>query len=101
MRLAGGRNSLDFKMLVAVTETSLRQRLLQIREHGEVTQKLIQTNRGIGYTFTCSNAALKLHPSVASASAQSAAASTASNAQSIGNHRPKRQSSDKERSSRQ
>jgi hypothetical protein len=24
---------------------------------------LIQTNRGIGYTFTCSNAALKLHPS--------------------------------------
>jgi hypothetical protein len=90
MRLAGGRNSLDFKMLVAVTETSLRQRLLQIREHGEVTQKLIQTNRGIGYTFTCSNAALKLHPSVASASAQSAAASTASNAQSI------RQSSAKE-----
>jgi two-component system, OmpR family, response regulator len=45
-------------------------------------QKLIQTNRGIGYTFTCSNAVLKLHPSVASASARSAAASTASSTQS-------------------
>ena len=28
---------LDIKMLVAVTETSHLQRLLQIREHGEVT----------------------------------------------------------------
>jgi hypothetical protein len=45
-------------------------------------QKLIQTNRGIGHTFTCSNAVLKLHPSVASASARSAAASTASSTQS-------------------
>ncbi len=45
-------------------------------------QKLIQTNRGIGYTFTCSNAVLKLQPSVASASARSAAASTASSTQS-------------------
>ena len=48
-------------------------------------QKLIHTNRGIGYTFTCNNAELKLHPSVASASAQSAAASTASNTQSSAN----------------
>jgi hypothetical protein len=37
MKLAGRRNSPDIKMLVAVTETSHLQRLLQIREHGEVT----------------------------------------------------------------
>jgi two-component system, OmpR family, response regulator len=36
---------------------------LRCKVNRDFPQKLIQTNRGIGYTFTCSNAALKLHPS--------------------------------------
>jgi two-component system, OmpR family, response regulator len=35
---------------------------LRCKVDRDFPQKLIQTSRGIGYTFTCSNAALKLHP---------------------------------------
>src|ERR1035438_10110070 len=59
MKLAGRRNSLDIKMLVAVTGTSQLQRLLQIREHREVTH-LKEPQHTAGHAVINNNCELRI-----------------------------------------